>query len=48
MGSELSSNVGFQFSLGGGEGSGPGISRLRDRCFSFPVAVRGAWARRAR
>ena len=42
-GGELSARMGFQFSLGGGD-CGSGISRRRDRCWSFRVGGRGAWA----
>ena len=48
MGPELSANVGFQFSLGGGGFVRPGISRPRDRRSSFQAAVRGVWAGPAR
>jgi ISXO2-like transposase domain len=44
MGVELSANVGDQISLGGGGGVGSGISRFRDRRFSFLVGDRAAWA----
>jgi hypothetical protein len=42
-GGELSARMGFQISLGGGD-CGSGISRRRDRCWSFRVGGRGAWA----
>ena len=34
-GTELSANVGFQFSLGGGGGGGSGINRHLDRRLPF-------------
>jgi len=42
-GTEVSLNVGFQFSLGGG-GFGLGISRGLDRGFPFREDGRGAFA----
>jgi len=42
-GSELSVRMGFQISLGDGD-CGSGISRYRDRYWSFRVGGRGAWA----
>jgi hypothetical protein len=44
MGVELSSNVGFQISLGDRVGVGWGISRYWDRRFSFQVVDRAALA----
>jgi transposase InsO family protein len=42
-GTELSQNVGFQFSLGG-DGGVSGISRYRDRGLPFREVFRGAFA----